>query len=447
MMTDSALPAVDATAPRLPSVHMFRSEARDFLLVADGSRVYALEPEVAPDLRNALEGRDAAAADRLLDRLELRTERPFVDDQPIQSPPLRALSLAISQKCNLACTYCYADGGGFGSPPRNMSEDVALAAVERLFEQIEPGQLANLSFLGGEPLVNREVLRKAVLHAETLAARNDAKIGFSITTNGTLVTPDDGSFFEEHGFAVTVSLDGLGEVHDLTRRSKSGVGTYQKIVDRIRPLLAMQRRMQVSARVTVTPDNLRLRETLDGLIAMGFHSVGFSPVLRSVNGTGEMTPEALQKMLAQMIDCAQEFERATVAGQRYPFSNVVTALHEIHRGTHRPYPCGAGASYLGVSAEGSLSACHRFVGDEHGQLGSLADGVDVEAQNAWLAERHVHRQEPCRSCWARYLCGGGCHHEVIARGRPACDFIRGWLHVCLQTYARLLRAKPDYFGA
>jgi uncharacterized protein len=55
----------------------------------------------------------------------------------------------------------------------------------------------------------------------------------------------------------------------------------------------------------------------------------------------------------------------------------------------------------------------------------------------WLTDRHVHRQEPCNACWARYLCGGGCHHEVIHRGRPACDYIRGWLHYCLGAYLRL----------
>ena len=58
----------------------------------------------------------------------------------------------------------------------------------------------------------------------------------------------------------------------------------------------------------------------------------------------------------------------------------------------------------------------------------------------------MHRQEPCRGCWARYLCGGGCHHEVIARGRPACDYIRGWLHWSLGAYARLSAARPDYFA-
>ncbi len=90
------------------------------------------------------------------------------------------------------------------------------------------------------------------------------------------------------------------------------------------------------------------------------------------------------------------------------------------------------------------------ISSEHdGYSLSLANGEeasDKDRQSAWLAERHVHTQEPCSSCWARYLCGGGCHHEVIHRGRPACDYIRGWLHYCLQAYVRLLERRPDFFG-
>jgi uncharacterized protein len=265
-------------------------------------------------------------------------------------------------------------------------------------------------------------------------------ITFSITTNGTLLTEADADFFEEHGFAVTVSLDGPRRVHDALRPFVSGKGSYERIMANVRPLLAKQRRMQVGARVTVTPRNLALRETLDELAGAGFHSVGFSPLLRSPSGAEELAREDLERVLAAMIECGEEFERRTLRGERYPFANLLNALKEIERGTHRPYPCGAGAGYLGVSAEGDLAACHRFVGDEDGALGSLAAGIDHARRDAWLSERHVHRQEPCRSCWARYLCGGGCHHEVIARGRPACDYIRGWLHYCLGAYLRLTPA-------
>jgi uncharacterized protein len=189
-----------------------------------------------------------------------------------------------------------------------------------------------------------------------------------------------------------------------------------------------------------------LRETLREFVSLGFHSVGFSPMLSSPNGTGEMNSNQLDLMLEQMISCGEEFERRVAGGERFPFLNMANALREIHKGTHRPYPCGAGAGYLGVSADGGLYACHRFVEDEAGALGKVFDGVDREKQKRWLAERHVHLQEPCRNCWARYLCGGGCHHEVIKRGRPACNYIRGWLHYCLQAYIRLLERRPDYFG-
>jgi uncharacterized protein len=223
-------------------------------------------------------------------------------------------------------------------------------------------------------------------------------------------------------------------------------GSYQQIMERVVPLLQRQRQMQISARVTVTATNLELTETLNTFVDLGFHGVGFSPLLRSPTGRGELGRSELAAMLEQMVACGREFERRVIAGDRYPFTNAVTAMRELHRGTHRPYPCGAGAGYLGVAADGALAACHRFVGDDDASFGTVTTGIDPKRQLRWLDERHVHRQEPCTQCWARYLCGGGCHHEVIARGRPACDYIRGWLHWSLAAYARLSAARPDYFA-
>ena len=424
------------SAPRTPQIHLIESSPAGHLFVADGSRLFEADAGLFASYGAAIEQGGTEAIDELLRQAGL-VGPPFIDDTPLSSPPLRALSLAIAQKCNLGCTYCYAQQGEFGGPAKNMELADALRAVDLLVGTAEPGARLNLAFLGGEPLVNRKVLRAATLRALELANGRGAKITFSVTTNGTLLTEDDGRFFEEHGFAVTISIDGPQEVHDVLRPFKGGAGSYDAVMKRVAPLLKMQQRMQVSARVTVTPRYLSLRRTLDTFIAAGFHSVGFSPMLSAPTGEGEMRSEDLELMLGEMIGCGREFERSSRLGQRYPFANMVNAMREIHRGTHRPYPCGAGAGYLGVSADGELAACHRFVGDEEGAMGSLDDGVDLTRQADWLAARHVHRQEPCQSCWARYLCGGGCHHEVISRGRPACDYIRGWLHYCLEAYLRL----------
>lgn len=422
--------------------------AHGALFIPNGSRVFDVDAETYAELDALLASRDEPRIEARLRELGVLPPinvPPLIDDTPVQSPPLRALSLAVAQTCNLGCTYCYAQQGDFGGAAKSMPLDVALHAVDLLFTDAVAGERVNLSFLGGEPLVNRDVIRRATEYAAQLGREHDVETTFSITTNGTLVTPDDGAFFERHAFAVTVSIDGIGEVHDALRPSKNGNGTFARVMKRADVLLAMQKRMQVSARVTVTPRNLHLRETLDALIAAGFHGVGFSPMLASPTGNAEMDDASLEEMLAQMIACGEEFERQLIAGRRYPFTNLVNALREIHKGTHRPYPCGAGAGYLGVSADGDLAACHRFVGDEAGAMGSV-DAIDRAKQNAWLAERHVHQQEPCSSCWARYLCGGGCHHEVLARGRTACDYVRGWLHYCIGAYGRLLAARPDWFG-
>jgi uncharacterized protein len=424
------------SSPRTPQIHLIERSPGGHLFVADGSRLFDADADLFATFGAAMQQGGSEAIDELLRQAGL-VGRPFVDDTPLSSPPLRALSLAIAQKCNLGCTYCYAQQGEFGGTAKNMELADALRAVELLVATAEPGARLNLAFLGGEPLVNRKVLRAATQRAVQLAEGRGAKITFSITTNGTLLSEDDGRFFEEHGFAVTISIDGPREVHDALRPFKGGRGSFDAIMKRVEPLLKLQQRMQVAARVTVTPRNLSLHHTLDTFIAAGFHSVGFSPMLSAPSGEGEMQFEDLELMLGEMIDCGREFERASRSGQRYPFANMVNAMREIHRGTHRPYPCGAGAGYLGVSADGELAACHRFVGDEDGAMGSLDQGVDLSRQADWLAARHVHRQEPCRSCWARYLCGGGCHHEVIRRGRPACDYIRGWLHYCLEAYLRL----------
>lgn len=434
-----------AASPRFSQVHFFETDYGLHSLVTDGSQIFAVAPELRREIEEASQ-HTPQQINAILAESGL-TATPFMNGQPLEQPPVRSLSLAIAQKCNLGCTYCYAQEGSFGGAAKNMSWDVAKAAVERLFAEAHPGERVNLSFMGGEPLVNRDLIHAATQLASQLAQRNQVKVGFGITTNGTLLTPADGDFFERYGFAVTVSLDGVGEMHDRLRPFKSGNGSYERIVANLKPLLSQQRRMQVSARVTVTPQNLDLRATLEQLMAMGFHSVGFSPMLSSPTGKAQMETADLDIMLEQMIECGREFVRQTIAGRRYPFANLTLAMQQIHRGTHRPYPCGAGAGYLGVSADGNLWACHRFVDDAAGWMGDLTNGLDRDRQAQWLTQRQVDRQEPCKGCWARYLCGGGCHHEVIHRGRPACDYIRGWLHFCLQTYIHLLEQRPDFFVA
>ena len=433
-------------APGHPDLHLFRAEGQAHAFLPNGSRVYGLNEDLARILEEALTRSDGESVISGVLRGGGLKRAPLISKEPLKEVPVASLSLAIAQSCNLACTYCYAEEGNFGGSEKAMSLEVAQGALKNLIEGSEPGSSVHVAFMGGEPLVNRTGIRKSTAYALELAKARNIRVGFAITTNGTLVTEEDAQFFEEHGFAVTVSLDGLEDDQNQLRPLKGGGETFQKIKNALQPLLRLQNKMEVTARVTVTPKNLRLPEILEELLNWGFYSVGFSPMLSSPTHRDEMASAQLSLMHEQMVECGSIFLEHALRGERYGFSNIETALREIHKGSHRPYPCGAGAGYLGVSADGDYAACHRFVGDELVSFGNVSEGLQQAVQTEWLKQRHVDKQEPCQSCWARYLCGGGCHYEVIKRGRIACDSIRSWLDFCLKSYTTLMAQRPEYFS-
>ena len=431
------------TRPRSSMLHLFNSAAGHFALDVESGRIHQLPGGHASALDTTLRLGDPGRAELAALAFGIVTLRTEEVEAP-KSVPVKAVSLAVAQQCNLGCTYCYAQQGTFGGTAANMPADVAKAAIDRLIQAAEPGEALTLAFMGGEPLVNRRTLHASTRYAAGAATARGIGIGFSMTTNATLLRDEDIELFQEYGFTLTISLDGLDATHDRLRPYRSGHGSFANVARNVSALLAVdQRRYRVMARVTVTPKNLDLPEIMTGLLDMGFDGIMFSPLLSSPSGKEEMLADDLDRLLDQLIRCGERFREGLRQGRILPFSNAITTLQRIHSSRREQYPCGAGGGYMGVSADGGLYACHRFVNDENGHLGDVFSGVDRDKQARWLDSRHLQRQSPCGSCWARYLCSGSCHYEAIKRGRPACDYIRGWLTYCLALYTELLQTQPD----
>lgn len=419
----------------LAEFHLFESPLGQHLFVADGSRLYDMPPGVPFD---------SPAAKALMDGVSFSGARR-IDGTPLAPPPLQTLSLNVAQACNMGCSYCYAGKGAFGGKPRLMPFAVARASVDRLILESAPGADLVIGFMGGEPFVNRALLETIMPYAHEAAAAAGRSMRFSLTTNATLLQPRDAQLLSAYRTQVAVSIDGPKDIHDVVRPMNGGGSSYDRLIQGLEVLQAHGRPHHLSARITVTPASRDLPLILGHALSLGFDSAGFSPVLVAPDPRQAFQRADFDWLLEGMVACGQEAVASILDGRPYPFSNLETALQEIARGTHRPYPCGAGAAYLSVNADGNLYACHRLVEDPKHQFGDVWQGSDISARATHLAARHVDRQEPCRSCWARYLCGGGCYHEVDRRGRPACDYIRGWLDYCLSAYMLIERQAPGYF--
>lgn len=431
-------------APRLrENYKLIESGVGHHVFATNGSRVFDIDTATADRVAALFSSGDVAQAQ--LFEQALGNDHRFIEPEAPEVPALRALSLNVAQACNLGCQYCYADEGLFGGKSRTMSVDIARGSIDRLIAEAGPGADVVVGFMGGEPLLNRTVVHEATTYAAEQARRNGGRAKFSITTNGTTVRDEDAKLFRDHRFMVTVSLDGKRALNDRLRPDHRGGGSYDRALAGLERILTDGGPAHVAARVTVTPDSGDLLEVLEHMISLGVGDAGFSPVQVSPRAELEFRHRDFDWFLEQMIRCGSAARDRLLRGERFPFSNFETALHEIHRGSHRPYPCGAGAAYLSVNADGALYGCHRLVDDDAWAMGNIADGLDETARTAHLDRRHVDRQEPCKSCWARYLCGGGCYHEVDRRGRQHCDYVRGWLSFCIASYAELYTQAPDYF--
>src|SRR5438034_4034881 len=314
-----------------------------------------------------------------------------------------------------------------------MSEETARQSVALMLKESGDNKVAHITFFGGETLLNFPVLKKTIAYARQRGAELGKDVDFSLTTNATLLKPEIIEFLAENNVGVTISIDGPEELQNRFRVFHNGAGSYDVVAPKIKELLKRHRSRPIGARVTLTSDTLDITRIYRQLTEeMGFWEVGFAPVTTSAQQKYAIGDQGFDRVLAQFRALASEFLEHVAVNKHHGFSNVKDTLEEIHKGVSKAYPCGAGLGLLGVSTDGDVALCHRFAGSDAHKFGTVRDGIDRDAQHAFLQSHHIANKTDCSVCWARPLCSGGCYHEAHTRygetTRPnlhSCDWIRG----------------------
>jgi uncharacterized protein len=421
-----------------PLYRAFEFKGQSHLLVVPYSRIFTVEPSFV----EALADGEVWATEIIEDLSQPNGSEQSLDRVPLPTP--QSISLNVSQKCNLGCNYCYAGQGEFaGAQTAAMSWDVARAAVDRLYALADPSVPVTIGFIGGEPFLSRALIHRVVEYAVTCGSRLGLIVRFSVTTNGTTLQAEDLEMLRTYPFAVTISIDGGQVLQDVQRPMRSGVSSFTALCKSVGPILESPGLAHVAARATVTRSNLGIVERFDDLMKIGFPEAGFSPVRSGPLGDS-LRGDDWRVYLAQMVKLASRELDAALSGGTFRFTNVAIALKQLRRGFSMPYPCGAGGGYFSVSSDGVWYACHRAIGQDSYAMGGN-EGLDDSRRIEFLRARHVHSQQECSRCWARYLCSGGCHHEASARSDSSCGFIRGWLEYCLGAYCAMAEKRPQWF--
>ncbi len=461
--------------------HPFEAAGRRFVYMVPSAAVFGLD-ETSAAVLDVL-GERKMSADDLADDLAERfvpddvrqtvselmqvqaigeagvLQEPMSRQMPPTPFPLTTMVLNVTNQCNLSCGYCYEYGDDKivdtenGAQPKFMSEETARQSVEFMLEESRDIETVNLTFFGGETLMNFPVLQKTVAYARERAAEMGKGIRFSLTTNATLLREDIIEWLADNDIGVTVSIDGPKEMQDELRVFKgTGRGTYDVVAPKVRELLRRHKSRPICARVTLTRNVLDVMRIYKHLTEeMGFWEVGFAPVTSSSSRDYAIGDEGFTAMLDQFNELAEDFLEAALENRHHGFSNIKDTIEEIHKGVSKAYPCGAGLGLMGVATDGDVALCHRFAGSEEHKLGTVATGIDRDRQQEFLEQHHLANKTDCHTCWARPLCSGGCYHEAYTRTGTTtapnlhyCEWIRSWTDTCLRIYGELAERNPGY---
>jgi uncharacterized protein len=465
--------STDVPAYRLGEFHRFESAGAKFLYLVPAGAIFAVDNAVGRLIDCLTPGE--LSYEQLVEGLagvedpeELIAEmahanvilgRDSIPDRPAELPdhfPIQTLVMNLTNQCNLSCEYCYEFGADkVATPegkPKFMDLETARTSVDFLLTQSAGRDSVHITFFGGETLMNFPLLKQVVAYANERAAEQGRHIDFSLTTNGTLLTPAIIEFLSENHIGVTVSMDGPKEMHDHLRVFSNGKGSYDIIEPRVRALIENHRTRPITARVTLTAgvsDVIRIFRHLKQ--DLGFHEVGFAPVTTSPNQLYAIGNQGMDKVLEQFHILADEYLEHALRGESHGFSNVSDTLAELCQGVNKSHPCGAGIGLLGVGPSGDIAPCHRFVDSDQHALGHISTGIDKDKQADFLKRGHINSKYDCHECFARPLCAGGCHHEAFVRygdtGHPNlhyCDWIRDWTATCLKIYGAIAAGNPGF---
>jgi uncharacterized protein len=331
-----------------------------------------------------------------------------------------SLMLLVTRRCNLRCSYCYANAQSDGPL---MSEELALGAADQYLRNLPETAKISVSFHGGgEPTLNLPVMRTTVKHA--LEQAHGRPCHFSLVTNGTFDMPT-AEWLIEHQFGISISWDGPPHIQDRNRPFVGGQPTSGHL-ERLARFLH-DRGYPFSVRTTLSPKD-DVRATIDYFAMQGVRNLHLEPLFpngRDYQDIAFGNSGKYEVYAPTGRELAQLFLTAIDACEHHGIVLRSTAVNGGLPPWHGPMFCGhACGRGMVATHDGFLTACSEVVDAcdpaapayHYGAWDAVQHAYRIdETKLARVLKRHINNIPECRDCFAKYACGGGCAIKAFRR--------------------------------
>lgn len=340
------------------------------------------------------------------------------DGNPVE-PAAENLNFWVqtSDRCNLACTYCYI-------PSLNSTKERRLdlfALLGKKLLEVRGLKSVSIKLAGGEPLLCFDGWADQVTQLQRQLANAGISLNVRIISNLTFLNKKIVEYIKENGFGISVSLDGLARFNDNNRIfPTNGRGSFNVIKKNLQVL--RENGIKPSVLITATSENK------NGIAELVKTLVEDDLVFRVSDAKGgHIKPTEFSLAFA---DVKKVLSGAVKQG--YPVSERII-VSDLRTLSPQTTPCSMGTTGAALYLDGSLYFCHTEF-DQGTPVGSLDEDENLLKIIRRGYSKHYGLSSDCRACEYRFVCAGGCPLYRVDGKSPMCSAYKAIIPQILELY-------------
>ncbi|SHO49098.1 radical SAM/SPASM domain-containing protein [Anaerocolumna xylanovorans] len=304
-------------------------------------------------------------------------------------------TIYLTTDCNFKCSYCYENY----KQQLQLSKDRLINTINFIFHYDNSKKIL-LDFLGGEPLLKKNLIYQAVNYIEEQYP--DRIVKYYITTNCSLMDDDFIKFMKKNNFDIRLSFDGTEKAHNLNRIPRNNEFCYEKIFQNIKKV--RDSGMQYSVRMTITNETIpHMFQNIKFLHENGLNNICMIPDVYlkfSKNSLAEFKNQ-VEKITDYYIQEYSQERKFSIDQYDGKFLNILCDF-----GNHFSM-CDAGISNFKIMPDGKIYPCGFLTDNEKYVIGDIhEESIDIRRGKMVALSHYDKSDNKCKDCKIRDFCHG-----------------------------------------
>ena len=310
--------------------------------------------------------------------------------------------------CNMACSYCVHGQKTRGSHMDRRTARQVLDFIQKDIEAKNPLSV-RLDFGGAEASLRPDVILYLAEGANRFCRGKGVEFKTTLISNGLALKPGFVRDMADLGlFRLRITVSGPADIHDNYRVSKSGVGTYERIMASISELAGLVGISIQGQYDSSSEEFRRFPELLEDMTRRGLRDaieeVNFGPINPP---QADQVPDGAW---SSPLECLSDEDSERIMWLR---RNILAAGYKqpLRPPANRCLINYRNSVVIGV--DGQISICPAMMDFPEFDYGWVQTGVDFRKEARYLAR--VLPDKCRRDCAMAPLCDGGCRHQAFVK--------------------------------